>query len=73
MIITVIGILLCNTILNIILDIVFIINFNMGVEGVAIATTIAQGVSFICSVVYLNKKHKVLKAKFRGLKFDKDI
>lgn len=45
----------------------------MGVEGVALATIIAQGVFFICSVVYLNKKHKVLKAKFRGLKFDKDI
>lgn len=65
--------LMIATVLNIILDIIFIINFNMNVEGVALATIIAQGVSFTCSVIYLNKKHKVLKVKFRGLKFDKNI
>ncbi|MGL5330211.1 MAG: MATE family efflux transporter [Peptostreptococcaceae bacterium] len=65
--------LIIATILNIILDVIFIIKFNMNVEGVALATIIAQGVSFVCSVIYLNKKHKVLKVKFKGLKFDKDI
>lgn len=65
--------LVIATILNIILDIVFIINFNMGVEGVALATIIAQGISFLCSVVYLNKKHNILKVKFTGLRFDKSI
>lgn len=65
--------LIIATILNIILDIIFIINFNMGVEGVALATIIAQGISFLCSVVYLNKKHNILKVKFTGLRFDKSI
>ena len=65
--------LILATILNIILDVVFIINLKMGVEGVALATVIAQGVSFICSVIYLNKRHEILKVKLRGLKFDKSI
>ncbi|MDO4294433.1 MAG: MATE family efflux transporter [Eubacteriales bacterium] len=39
--------LLVATVLNIILDIVFVANFNMGVPGVALATAIAQAVSAI--------------------------
>ncbi|WP_010295610.1 MATE family efflux transporter [Clostridium senegalense] len=65
--------LIISTILNIVLDIVFILNFNMGVNGVALATIIAQGISFIFSIVYLNKKHEVLKIRFKGLKYDNDI
>ncbi|WP_061995830.1 MATE family efflux transporter [Clostridium sp. ATCC 25772] len=65
--------LIISTILNIVLDIVFILNFNMGVNGVALATIIAQGISFIFSIIYLNKKHEVLKIRFKGLKYDKDI
>ncbi|AUN14152.1 MATE family efflux transporter [Paraclostridium sordellii] len=65
--------LIIATILNIILDIVFIIYFNMGVNGVALATIIAQAVAFIFSVLYLNRKHEVLKIKFRNLKYDLEI
>ncbi|MCQ4696588.1 MATE family efflux transporter [Paeniclostridium sordellii] len=65
--------LIIATILNIILDIVFIIYFNMGVNGVALATIIAQAVAFIFSVLYLNRKHEVLKIKVRNLKYDLEI
>ncbi len=65
--------LIIATILNIILDIVFIIYFNMGVNGVALATIIAQAVAFIFSVLYLNRKHDVLKIKVRNLKYDLEI
>ncbi|MEF9990877.1 MAG: MATE family efflux transporter [Romboutsia sp.] len=65
--------LVISTILNIILDIVFIINFNMGVEGVALATITAQAVSFIISIIYLNKKHKVLKFRIKGIVYDHSI
>jgi putative MATE family efflux protein len=65
--------LIISTILNIILDIVFIIYFNMGVNGVALATIIAQAVAFIFSVIYLNKNHDVLKIKIRNLKYDSEI
>lgn len=65
--------LILATILNIILDIVFIIYFNMGVNGVALATIIAQSVAFIFSVVYLNKRHDVFKIKLTSLKYDAQI
>ncbi|MDO7206147.1 polysaccharide biosynthesis C-terminal domain-containing protein [Paraclostridium bifermentans] len=61
--------LIIATILNIILDIVFIIYFNMGVNGVALATIIAQAVAFIFSVIYLNKRHEILKIRIRNLKY----
>lgn len=65
--------LMIATILNIILDALFIIVFKMGVEGVALATIISQGVSFITSVLYLNKKHEVLKIKLKDICYDHNI
>lgn len=65
--------LIISAVLNIVLDIVFIINFKMGVEGVALATIISQGVSFMFSVIYLNKKHEVLKFKIKGIIYDHQI
>lgn len=65
--------LIIATILNIILDALFIIIFKMGVEGAALATVIAQGVSFITSIIYLNKKHDVFKIKFKGICYDHNI
>lgn len=44
--------LLITTVLNIILDIVFITKLNMGVAGVALATIIAQ---FVSAILCLNK------------------
>ncbi len=45
------------SILNIVLDIVFVRYMNMSVFGAALATVIGQAVSFLCSLVYL-VKHK---------------
>lgn len=57
------------TILNMILDLVFVMAFNWGVAGVAWATVISQGVSFVVGVIYLNKNHDFLKIELRSLKF----
>lgn len=65
--------LIIATVLNIILDIVFIIYFDMGVNGVSLATVIAQACSFIFSVLYLNKKHDVFKIKLKNLHYDNQI
>lgn len=62
--------LIIATILNIILDVIFVIGFNMGIAGVALATVLAQAVSFIFSIIYLNKKHAVLKVHLKGLVYD---
>jgi putative MATE family efflux protein len=65
--------LIISTILNIILVILFILVFHWGIEGAAIATIVAQGVSFFLSVIYLNKTHEVIRFSFKSLQFDKAI
>ena len=55
--------LIVASILNVILDLVFIINFKMGVAGAAYATIISQGVSAILCLVYTYKKFIVLRLK----------
>ena len=47
------GLLIFSSLLNIVLDLVMVIRFGMGVDGVAIATVIAQGVSAMISFVIL--------------------
>ncbi len=65
--------LVTATIVNILLDLLFVIVFKWGVEGVAIATIISQAGAFITLVMYLNRKNELLI--FRPLKmvFDKEI
>ncbi|MEG1880581.1 MAG: MATE family efflux transporter, partial [Oscillospiraceae bacterium] len=53
--------LLVATILNVILDIVFITVFHMGVAGAGLATIIAQGISAILCVFVIIKKMPLLK------------
>ncbi len=47
--------------LNIILDLVLIINFDMGVGGAAYATVISQGVSGVLCLIYIIRKVPVLR------------
>lgn len=55
--------LIIASILNIILDIVFIVNFSMGVSGAAYATIISQSVSAILCVIYIIKRFPILRLK----------
>ena len=48
------------SVLNIILDIVFVIYINMGSAGAALATVISQGVSFILCLGFMYKKRSQL-------------
>ncbi len=65
--------LIISTVLNIILVILFVVIFGWGVQGAALATIIAQGFSFLLSVFYLNKYHKLIKITFKNLEFDRHI
>lgn len=47
--------------LNIALDLLCIIGFNMGVAGAAVATVVSQGVSGILCLFYMIKKFPILK------------
>ena len=45
-------------ILNVVLDLLFVIKLNMAEMGAALATIISQGVSFISCVIFLAKRRK---------------
>lgn len=65
--------LIFAVIINVILDLLFIINFGMGVEGAGYATVIAQICASLMCVVYIKRKIPLLqitKADFRDLKAD---
>lgn len=65
--------LIISTIINIILDLWFVLSFKWGVKGVAWATVIAQGISFAAGLIYIFRKLTWLKFKFRELRIEKDI
>lgn len=54
--------LVISTILNIILDLVFIITLHWGVAGAAWATIIAQALSGVMCLIYMKKKYSILKS-----------
>ena len=60
--------LIISSILNIILDLIFIINFKIGVAGAAYATIISQAVSGILSFIYTTKKFPILHLQKRHFK-----
>ena len=64
--------LIVGTIINIILDPIFIFVFKMGVAGGAIATVSGQLVSFIISILYINR-FRSIKLEFEDFKINKSI
>ena len=46
-----------STVLNIVLDLVFVLAFHLGVFGVALATIIAQAVSWLFGLAYINRAY----------------
>ena len=65
--------LMVSSILNVILDIIFITQFNMGIFGAAVATVIAQGVSSILCIIYIYKKNPILVPSKEHFVFDKEL
>ncbi|MDZ5017038.1 MATE family efflux transporter, partial [Clostridium perfringens] len=63
--------LIISSVLNVVLDIVFIVNFSMGVAGAAYATVISQAVSAILCAIYIIKKFPILKLKKKHWKIRK--
>ena len=55
--------LIISAVINVGLDIAFIVCFGMGVEGCAYATVIAQGISALLCFVYILKKFPILHLK----------
>ena len=57
-------------VLNTVLDLLFVLVFRMGVEGVALATVIAQSTSALLVVITLMKTDTCIKLRLRDLKIN---
>lgn len=62
--------LVVSALLNTILDLVFVIAFGMGVEGVALATVIAQAVSATLCLVVLFRTSSCVKISLKDMQID---
>ncbi|MFC2097036.1 MATE family efflux transporter [Bacteroidota bacterium] len=65
--------LILSTILNIILDLLFVIVFKWGISGVAWATVISQGIAFLTATIYLNKTHKLISIRLKTIRLNLEI
>lgn len=65
--------LIISSILNIVLDILFIGKFNMGVGGAALATIISQVFSAILCLIQLIKTNENYRVKISSIGFNKNI
>ena len=65
--------LLVCAILNTVLDLVFVIAFDMDVFGVALATVISQCISAVLVLIALIRSDSCIKLSFSKLGFDKNI
>jgi putative MATE family efflux protein len=57
------------TVVNILLDLLFVPVLKMGVNGAAYATVISEALTFIGGFIYLQKKHPILKINIRTMRF----
>lgn len=62
--------LIISAVINVALDIIFIVYFHMGVEGCGYATVIAQGISAILCLVYISKKYDILHLSRKDFQVD---
>ena len=60
-----------SVVLNIVLDLLFILVFDMGVGGAALATVIAQGVSAIGLMLYVLGRRPELRLRKEDMHFDR--
>ncbi|MDT8431045.1 MAG: MATE family efflux transporter [Bacteroidales bacterium] len=65
--------LILATVLNIGLDLLFIVVWGWGVEGAAWATLIAQGVAFLAAAIYLDRYHELINFNIRNFSFDRKV
>lgn len=65
--------LVISSILNVVLDLLFVVKLGLGVKGAAIATVIAQGVCCVLCIGYVYKYVPILRIKRSELEVDKKL
>ena len=58
-------------VVNVVLNVVFVTVFHMNVAGVALATTISQGISAVLTVLALMKRTDACRLELRKMRIDK--
>lgn len=59
-----------SSVLNVALDLLCIIAFDMGVAGAGVATVVSQGVSAVLCLIYMRKNYDILRFEKGELKFE---
>ena len=62
--------LLISSVLNIVLDILFVATFRWGVAGAAVATDIAQLGSFAAAYLYMHRKYPMFRFRLSDFRWD---
>ncbi|MBK6965798.1 MAG: MATE family efflux transporter [Bacteroidales bacterium] len=65
--------LVISTLTNIVFDLLFVVVFKWGIAGAAWATVLSQAGAFISLILYLNRKHEMVKLTWRKPDWDKTI
>lgn len=65
--------LLIASVLNILLDVVFVAVFQWGVVGAALATDIAQAGSFVAAYIYMTRKYPVFRFKLKEFTWNSSL
>lgn len=65
--------LLVASVLNIVLDLLFVAVFRRGVAGVAVATDIAQACSMAAAWIYMVRRYPVFRFRLRALRWHREI
>lgn len=65
--------LIVSSVINVVLDILFVAVFNLGIAGVAYATLIAQFASAILSIRQLMRTDQMYKLELKKVRFHMDI
>jgi len=59
------------TVVNIFLDLLFVVVFKWGIAGAAWATVIAQAGGFVSAIIYLNRRDHLIHFSLKSLSFDR--
>ena len=65
--------LIISSILNVLLDLQFVVVFHLGVAGVGYATILSQFLSGVACLIYAMIRMPILRLRIKDLKFDKKM
>lgn len=65
--------LIISSVINMVLDYIFVVWYHMGVNGVAVATVISQMVSSVLCIIYVNIKVPLVRLSVKELRIDRGL